>query len=101
MLSEKLVLFVQAEKVLELAWVYQRRIKFLRKPKMTIFQDGILQEPNQGNSYWFGQDLYTFKAVGEQTGEAYALALLEVVVAPQGGTPPHKGRFFTLRSGMG
>ncbi|MBO3461816.1 cupin domain-containing protein [Aetokthonos hydrillicola Thurmond2011] len=48
----------------------------------------IQQQPGQGNSYWFGQDLYTFKAVGAQTGESYALC--EVIVAPQGGTPLHR-----------
>lgn len=45
-------------------------------------------QPGQGSSYWFDRDLYTFKAVGEDTGQAYALC--EVVVAPQGGTPPHR-----------
>ncbi|MBW4491022.1 MAG: cupin domain-containing protein [Trichocoleus desertorum ATA4-8-CV12] len=55
---------------------------------MTIHQDGLLVQSNQGRSYYFGQDLYTFKAIGEETGEAYALC--EVIVAPQGGTPPHR-----------
>lgn len=55
---------------------------------MTIHQNGLLVEPGQGRSYYFGQDLYTFKAIGEETGEAYAL--FEVIVAPQGGTPPHR-----------
>jgi quercetin dioxygenase-like cupin family protein len=45
-------------------------------------------ESGQGRSYYFGQDLYTFKAIGEETGEAYALC--EVIVAPQGGSPPHR-----------
>jgi quercetin dioxygenase-like cupin family protein len=38
-----------------------------------------------------GQDLYTFKAIGEETGEAYTLS--EVIVAPGGGAPthPHNG----------
>jgi quercetin dioxygenase-like cupin family protein len=56
---------------------------------MTIDPKGLIQQPGGGISYWFDRDLYTFKAVGEDTGEAYALC--EVVVAPQGGgTPPHR-----------
>jgi len=56
---------------------------------MTINQNELLMQPGKGPSYWFDRDLYTFKAVGEDTGEAYAL--FEVVVAPQGGgTPPHR-----------
>ncbi|MDV2992546.1 MAG: hypothetical protein N4J56_002200 [Chroococcidiopsis sp. SAG 2025] len=56
---------------------------------MTIDSHGLIQQPGQGNSYWFNRDLYTFKAVGEDTEQAYALC--EVVVAPQGGgTPTHR-----------
>jgi quercetin dioxygenase-like cupin family protein len=55
---------------------------------MTIDQNGLLVQPGEGRSYYFGSDLYTFKALGEETGEAYALC--EVTVAPQGGTPPHR-----------
>ncbi|MBD2451951.1 cupin domain-containing protein [Nostoc sp. FACHB-152] len=56
---------------------------------MNIQQAGLLQAPGQGNSHWFAEDLYTFKAVGEDTGKAYTLC--EVVVAPQGGgAPPHR-----------
>ncbi len=55
---------------------------------MTINPDGVVAQPGEGTSYWFGEDLYTFKAIGEETGEAYAL--FEVVVAPEGGTPPHR-----------
>lgn len=55
---------------------------------MTIDQNGLFVQPDQGRSYYFGQDLYIFKAIGEETGEAYALC--EVIVAPQGGTPPHR-----------
>ncbi|MEG3987672.1 cupin domain-containing protein [Microcoleus sp. S28C3] len=55
---------------------------------MTIHQNGLFVEPGQGRSYYLGQDLYTFKAVGEETGQAYALC--EVIVAPQGGSPPHR-----------
>ena len=53
---------------------------------MTIHQNGLFVQPSQGRSYYFGQDLYTFKAIGEETGEAYALC--EVIVAPGGGTLP-------------
>ena len=55
---------------------------------MTIHQDGLFVQSGHGHSYYFGQDLYTFKAIGEETGEAYALC--EAIVAPQGGTPPHR-----------
>ena len=55
---------------------------------MTIHQDGLFVQSGQGRSYYFGQDLYTFKAIGEDTGEAYALC--EVIIAPQGGSPPHR-----------
>jgi quercetin dioxygenase-like cupin family protein len=55
---------------------------------MTINQNELFVESGQGRSYYFGQDLYTFKAIGEETGEAYALC--EVTVAPQGGSPPHR-----------
>ena len=55
---------------------------------MTIHQNGLFLESGQGRSYYFGQDLYTFKAIGEETGEAYALC--EVIVAPGGGAPTHR-----------
>lgn len=55
---------------------------------MTINQNGLFVQPGQGSAYYFGEDLYTFKAIGADTGDAYAL--FEVVVAPQGGTPPHR-----------
>ncbi|OUL36073.1 cupin [Nostoc sp. T09] len=55
---------------------------------MTIDQSGLVVQSGEGRSYYFGQDLYTFKAIGEETGEAYALC--EVIVAPSGGTPPHR-----------
>ncbi|MDM9582104.1 quercetin 2,3-dioxygenase [Nostoc sp. GT001] len=54
---------------------------------MTVNLQGILQQPGQGSSYWVLGDLYTFKAVGEETGQAYAL--IEIAVQPQNGTPPH------------
>ena len=54
---------------------------------MTIHQNGLFVQPSQGRYYYFGQDFYTFKAIGEEIGEAYALC--EVIVAPGGGTPPH------------
>lgn len=54
---------------------------------MTIHQNGLFLEPGKGRSYYFGQDLYTFKAIGEETGEAYALC--EVILAPGGGAPTH------------
>ncbi len=54
---------------------------------MTIDQQAILMKPGQGSSYWVLGDLYIFKAVGEETGQAYAL--VEVQIQPQNGTPPH------------
>ncbi len=35
---------------------------------MTIYQNGLFVQSGQGRSYYFGQDLYTFKAIGEETG---------------------------------
>jgi quercetin dioxygenase-like cupin family protein len=54
---------------------------------MTINPAAILRQPEEGDSYWVLGDLYTFKAIGETTGQAYALC--EIVVQPQSGTPPH------------
>lgn len=54
---------------------------------MTIERDAIYHPPGQGASYWVLGDLYTFKAIGEETGNAYAL--VEITVRPGGGTPPH------------
>lgn len=54
---------------------------------MTINSQSFFVPPNQGDSYWFGLDLYTFKAVGENTGQTYAL--FEGLIQPQGGSPPH------------
>lgn len=54
---------------------------------MTLHHQGLLQQPEQGSSYWVLGDLYTFKAVGEETGQAYALC--EILVQPQSGTPSH------------
>jgi quercetin dioxygenase-like cupin family protein len=47
----------------------------------------VVMKPGRGSSYWVLGDLYTFKAVGEDTGNAYAL--VEIVVQPQNATPPH------------
>lgn len=55
---------------------------------MTLPQQGLFQAPGQGLSYLLLGDLYTFKAVGSDTGEAYALC--EVIVQPQSGSPPHR-----------
>ncbi|WP_019486825.1 MULTISPECIES: quercetin 2,3-dioxygenase [Kamptonema] len=56
---------------------------------MTLDPQGIFLQPGQGVSYWLNGDLYTFKVVGEETGQAYALC--EVIVSPQGGgAPPHR-----------
>ena len=55
---------------------------------MTINQNGLFVEPGQGPSYYLDQNLYTFKAVGEETGGAYTL--FEMIVAPGGGSPLHR-----------
>ncbi len=49
---------------------------------------GLLQQPGQGSSYWVLGDLYTLKATGEDTGQAYALT--EILAQPQSGTPLHR-----------
>ena len=47
---------------------------------------GILRV-GEGRAAWVVGDLYTVKASGEETGEAFAL--IEVMVPPQSGPPPH------------
>src|SRR3954453_9140981 len=47
---------------------------------------GILR-PGEGRAAWVVGDLYTVKAGGEDTGGAFAL--IEVLVPPQSGPPPH------------
>lgn len=49
---------------------------------------GLLQQPSQGSSYWVLGDLYTLKATGEDTNQAYALT--EILAQPQSGTPLHR-----------
>jgi quercetin dioxygenase-like cupin family protein len=49
-------------------------------------KSGILR-PGDGQSVWVVGDLYTVKASGKDTGGAYAL--IEVMVPPQSGPPPH------------
>ena len=43
--------------------------------------------PGGGKRLWVTDELVTFKASGEDTGEAYALT--DSTVPPQGGPPPH------------
>ncbi len=50
---------------------------------------GILR-PGEGRSAWVAGDLYTVKAGGEDTGGAFTL--IEVLVPPQSGPPPHVHR---------
>jgi mannose-6-phosphate isomerase-like protein (cupin superfamily) len=54
---------------------------------VTAQLNGIVLQPGQGDSYWVLGDLYTFKAVSEETNGNYAL--LELVIQPQDGTPLH------------
>jgi quercetin dioxygenase-like cupin family protein len=44
----------------------------------------------EGQAAWVVGDLYTVKASGEDTGGAFAL--IEVLVPPQSGPPPHRHR---------
>lgn len=48
---------------------------------------GQILEPGQGVSYWVLGDLYTFKTISKDTNGASAL--IEIVVYPQTGSPPH------------
>jgi quercetin dioxygenase-like cupin family protein len=48
---------------------------------------GNLLRPGEGRSVWVVGDRYTILASGEQTGGAYAL--VEALVPPGGGPPPH------------
>lgn len=52
---------------------------------MTI--DSLLVPPGKGSAYWVAGDLYTFKAVSEDTGGAYTF--IELLIQPNGGAPPH------------
>jgi mannose-6-phosphate isomerase-like protein (cupin superfamily) len=54
---------------------------------MTINLNGIEIQPGQHPCYWVLGDLYTFKALGEDTEQLYAL--IEILVQPQSGTPLH------------
>jgi hypothetical protein len=50
---------------------------------------GILRT-GEGQAVWVVGDHYTIKASGEDTGGAFAL--IEVLVPPQSGPPPHLHR---------
>lgn len=54
---------------------------------MTAITNGIFKQPREGKRYWFLGDLYTFKAVGKETEQAYAL--FEFQIQPNSGAPPH------------
>ncbi|MGD1898621.1 MAG: cupin domain-containing protein [Phormidesmis sp.] len=68
---------------------------------MTVNLKSFLVEPDHGDAYWFGVDLYTFKATGDRTGQTYAL--FEALIQPQSGAPPHthslEDESFYVRSG--
>lgn len=61
-------------------------VPFFSSPSYAM-REGLVMQPDQGSSYWVLGDLYTLKAVGEQTDQAYAL--VEILVQPHNGTPPH------------
>ncbi|MFQ4141158.1 cupin domain-containing protein [Chlorogloeopsis sp. ULAP02] len=54
---------------------------------MTINQHDIVMQPGEGSSSWVLGDLYTFKALGENTAQAYGL--IEIVMQPHSTVPPH------------
>ncbi|MCA1993143.1 MAG: cupin domain-containing protein [Coleofasciculus sp. S288] len=54
---------------------------------MTLNPNGILRQPGSGSSCWVIDSHYTFKAVSEDTGGAYAL--IELLLPPQSGAPAH------------
>ncbi|MDJ0724281.1 MAG: cupin domain-containing protein [Prochloraceae cyanobacterium] len=54
---------------------------------MNINIQNCLVAPIQGDSYWFGPDLYTFKMVEANTGQT--AILLEGLIQPQSGIPLH------------
>ncbi|MFH7029516.1 MAG: cupin domain-containing protein [Heteroscytonema crispum UTEX LB 1556] len=54
---------------------------------ITVNPKATLVQPGKGSTYLVLGDLYTFLAVGENTGGAYAL--YEIVMQPQSITPPH------------
>lgn len=49
--------------------------------------NSILMSPGEGRSFSVVGDIYTFKAVGEDTNGTYAL--FEFYIPPQNGSPPH------------
>jgi mannose-6-phosphate isomerase-like protein (cupin superfamily) len=52
-----------------------------------VDQNGLVLQPRQGVPYWVLGDLYTFKTVSNETNGA--ASLIEIVVYPQTGSPPH------------
>ena len=47
----------------------------------------ILLNKGEGSSFWVLGDLYTFKVTGKETNDAFTI--IDQVIAPQGGPPPH------------
>jgi mannose-6-phosphate isomerase-like protein (cupin superfamily) len=62
---------------------------FTRQRRTTLERgsDFVLMSAGEGPSYSVVGDIYTFKAVGEDTGGTYSL--FEFYIPPQGGSPPH------------
>lgn len=54
---------------------------------MTPNPESIFIPSGEGSSSWVLGDLYTFKALGEETGQAYSL--IEIVMQPHSAVPPH------------
>lgn len=54
---------------------------------MAVNRAGIMQQPDQGSSYWVFNDFYTIKTAGEDTSGVSNL--IELVVQPNSGSPLH------------
>jgi quercetin dioxygenase-like cupin family protein len=56
----------------------------------TTYGDLVHRPAGSGAAYWGPKDAYRFLVTGEQTGGAYFV--MEAIVAPGGGPPPHTHR---------
>lgn len=54
---------------------------------MMDIEKAIILDSGEGKSFWVLGDLYTFKATGRETNDAFTI--IDQVVQPQSGPPPH------------
>lgn len=69
---------------------FSKQVVILTKQRRVTLEhshDFILVPTGEGRSFSVVGDIYTFKAVGEDTGGAYSL--FEFFIPPQHGSPPH------------